>query len=192
MKPHIYYVTFGPLSTDPVRNVVIVCECSLFVALLLSRVAGVALRVLVTFVFVLGPAGGDMTPLSSLCPTSRCKDLLQSLPRTLQLHLSYTALCSWSSVKSEVLKGPYGIFLSVDLSSEAGNHHRKEMKGLLEYWMNTLPRIVCIVHILSAYFWPFDRLPFSCQYQFNTSDSGRVRHKGFCFTHPIIRTKMEL
>lgn len=32
--------------------------------------------------------------------------------------------------------------------------------------------------------------PFSCQYQYNTSDSGCVRHKRFCFTHPIIRTKM--
>ncbi len=135
----------------------------------------------------------EVTWLSSpLCPTLRCKVLLQSLPRTLQLHRSYTALCSRSSVKSEVLKGPRGIFLSVDLSSEAGHYHRKEMKGLLEYWMNTLLRIVCIIHIISAYFWPFDRPLFSCQYQFNTSDSGCVRHKGFCFTHPIIRTKMEL
>lgn len=96
---------------------------------------------------------------SSLCPTSRCKVLLQSFPRTLQLHLSYTAPCSRSSVKAEVLKGPRGIFSSVDLSSEAGHYHRKEMKGLLEYWMNTLPCIVCITHMISAYSWPFDRLP---------------------------------
>lgn len=125
--------------------------------------------------------------LSSFCPTLRCKDLLQSFPRTLPLDLTQRR------VLEEVLKGPRRILSSVDLSSDAVNHHRKEMKGLLEYWKNTLsPCIVCIVHIISTYFWPFDRLLFSCQYQFNTSDSGCVRHKGFCFTHPIIRTKMEL
>ena len=46
---------------------------------------------------------------------------------------SYTAARSRSGVKSEVLKGPRGVFLSVDLSSDAGNHRGEEMKGLLEY-----------------------------------------------------------
>lgn len=160
MKPHIYNVTFGPPSTDPVRNAVL----SLFVSALRWRTAVADSR---RWLCV------SLSPLSlcsdqlevtwlflSLCPTSRCKVLLQSLPRTLQLHLSYTALCSRSSVKSEVLKGPRRVFLSVDLWSEAGNYHRKEMKGLLEYWMNSLPCIVCIVHIITTYFWPFDRLLF--------------------------------
>lgn len=61
---HIYNVTFGPLSTHPVRNAVL----SLFVSALCCRAAalpidGAALRVLVTFVFVLRPAGGDMALL---------------------------------------------------------------------------------------------------------------------------------
>uniref|UniRef100_A0A3P8PHG6 RRM domain-containing protein n=1 Tax=Astatotilapia calliptera TaxID=8154 RepID=A0A3P8PHG6_ASTCA len=64
---------------------------------------------------------------------ARCKVPLQSLPRTLQLHLSYTALCSRSGGKCEALKGPRRIYVSVDLSSEAGNYHRGEMKGLFEY-----------------------------------------------------------
>lgn len=89
---------------------------------------------------------------SSLRPSSRCKVLLQFLPRTLQLHLSYTALLSWSSVKSEVLKGPRGMFLSVDSSSEAGHYHRKEMKGLLDIeWTPSL--LLCVLftrQVLSA------------------------------------------
>lgn len=61
MKLHIHNVTFAPLSTDPVRNAVL----SLFVSALrlvhcCCRSSPVALRVLVTFVFVLRPAGGDM------------------------------------------------------------------------------------------------------------------------------------
>ncbi len=43
MKPHMYNVTFGPLSTDPVRNAVLslFCECAPSVgALLLPIVAG--------------------------------------------------------------------------------------------------------------------------------------------------------
>lgn len=59
-------------------------------------------------------------------------------------------------VKLWHLKGPR--WISVDLSSEAGNYRRGEMKGLCEYWINALPCIVCVVHIISAYFWLFDRL----------------------------------
>lgn len=98
---------------------------------------------------------------SSLCPTLRCKVPLQSLPRTLQLHLSYTALCSRSGGKCEALKGPRRIYVSVDLSSEAGNYHREEMKGLFEYWTNTLLCVVRIVHIRTNYFKLFHRALFT-------------------------------
>lgn len=131
-KPHIYNVMFGPLSTHLIRNAVFamfvraLCCCTAvtdsarWLCVSLSPLSLCPDQLEVTWLF------------SSLCPTSRCKVLLQSFPRTLQLHLSYTALRSRSSGKSVALKGPRRIFWSVDLSSEAGNYHRKEMKGLFE------------------------------------------------------------
>lgn len=69
-----------------------------------------------------------------------------------------TQCCSLKAVvKSEALKGPQRIYLPVHLSSEGCNYHWKEMKGFLEYWMNTLS-VVCIAYIISNYCWLFDKL----------------------------------
>lgn len=119
MNPHICNVPFGPLSTDPVRNAVL----SLFVsALCWCTAVADSRRWLCVSLSPLSLCSDQLEVTwlsSSLCPTSRCKVLLQSFPRTLRLHLSYTALCSRSSVKSGVLKGPLRIFLSVDLSTRS-------------------------------------------------------------------------
>lgn len=85
-----------------------------------------------------------MTPLSSLCPTSRCKDLLQSLPRTLQLHLIVTQRRALEAVLNlRYLKVLVGVFLSVDLSSDAGNHHGGRDERIVRI-LNEHPSLYCV------------------------------------------------
>lgn len=122
MKPLIYYVPFGPLSTDPVRNAVLLfgralCCCT---AVAYSR-------------------WWLCLPLS---PLSLCSHQLEVTPLVFVPHfkvqrpsaiLSKDAAATQRRVLEEVLKSPRRILSSVDLSSDAVNHHRKEMKGLLEY-----------------------------------------------------------
>lgn len=45
--------------------------------------------------------------------------------------------------KCEVLKGPFGVFSSVDLSSDAGRIiTERRWKGRREYWMKTVPLVL--------------------------------------------------
>lgn len=93
LATHLYiHVPFGPLSTHSVRNLVLLLIVS---ALCLCTAVADSHRWRCVSLSPLSLCSDqlEVTRLSSsLCPTSRCKVLLQSLPRTLQLHLSYTAL----------------------------------------------------------------------------------------------------
>lgn len=96
---------------------------------------------------------------SRLCPTSRCKVLLRSLSRLLQLHLSHTAACSRRAGNSPALKGPCRIFWPVDLSQDTGSSSTlKRWKDCSNIEWTPFIVNVPIVCILSAHFIWFDRL----------------------------------
>lgn len=82
--------------------------------------------------------------------------------------------------KYEVLKGPFGVFSSVDLSSDAGCiiTERRWKDGENIEWKLSPSYCGSYSHgkCLLPAIW---QAPFSCQYQFNTSNGGRARHKRF-------------
>lgn len=124
------------------------------------------------FVFALRPAGGDTAPppLIFASPLQGAKSFCNpSQGRCSCILAARRTAPSKAALSPRVSSGPPGIFRSVDLSSGVGHYLRREMKGLLEYWMSLhcacYSRGECLLLVISL-------APFSRQYQFNTSDSG--------------------
>lgn len=127
-------------------------------------------RVSATFVLVPGPAGGDTAPPHLCVPLQGAKSFCNpSQGRCSCILAARRTAPRKTALSPRVSSGPPGIFQCVDLSSGVGHYLRREMKGLLEYWMSLYcvcySRGKCLLLVISL-------APFSRQYQFNTSDSG--------------------